>query len=115
MGGHTFGGTPTGVCYGTAGQTNGPQNPLFKPLPTTNFGAQRQRRCSAESYTSTASSDTERDIIVNQVRIARIEYYLEMNIVTKSSIFGRIKEDSYIINVQIPKKYYFIQRIFYLT
>jgi hypothetical protein len=57
----------TGV---TAGGTappmmNGPGS-LFKPLPTTNFAAQRQRRSSAESYTSTASSDTEKDLIVNQ-------------------------------------------------
>ncbi|GBO25546.1 hypothetical protein AVEN_215752-1, partial [Araneus ventricosus] len=41
---------------------------LFKPLPTTNFGnQQRQRRCSTESYTSTTSSDTEKDNITNQV------------------------------------------------
>ncbi|XP_055939066.1 PDZ and LIM domain protein 3-like [Argiope bruennichi] len=40
---------------------------LFKPLPTTNFGnQQRQRRCSTESYTSTTSSDTEKDNITNQ-------------------------------------------------
>lgn len=91
MGGHNFGGMPTGVPYGATGQTNGPQNPLFKPLPTTQFGAQRQRRSSAESYCSTASSDTEKELIVNQVRIAGIEYYLEMNIDAKSSIFDKIK------------------------
>lgn len=41
-------------------------SPLFKPLPTTNFATQRQRRSSVESYTSTASSDTEKDAIVSQ-------------------------------------------------
>ncbi|GIX76956.1 PDZ and LIM domain protein Zasp [Caerostris darwini] len=41
---------------------------LFKPLPTTNFGTQQQRyrRSSTESYTSTTSSDTEKDAITNQ-------------------------------------------------
>lgn len=40
---------------------------LYKPLPTTQFGnQQRQRRCSTESYTSTTSSDTEKDNITNQ-------------------------------------------------
>ncbi|GFW23756.1 PDZ and LIM domain protein Zasp [Trichonephila clavipes] len=40
---------------------------LYKPLPTTNFGSQqRQRRCSTESFTSTTSSDTEKDAITNQ-------------------------------------------------
>ena len=75
MGGQTFGGMQTGIPFATAGHVNGPQNPLFKPLPTTNFGAQRHRRSSAESYTSTASSDTEKELIVNQVRIFIVEYY----------------------------------------
>ncbi|GFU29859.1 PDZ and LIM domain protein Zasp [Nephila pilipes] len=39
---------------------------LYKPLPTTNFGQQRQRRCSTESFTSTTSSDTEKEAITNQ-------------------------------------------------
>ncbi|KFM57217.1 PDZ and LIM domain protein Zasp, partial [Stegodyphus mimosarum] len=45
--------------------SDGNQN-IFKPLPTTNFGTQRQRRSSTESFTSTTSSDTEKDLIVNQ-------------------------------------------------
>lgn len=48
-------------------QMDGPQG-LFKPLPTTNFGNQKSRRSSVESFTSTASSDNEKELIVNQVR-----------------------------------------------
>ncbi|XP_042913293.2 PDZ and LIM domain protein 3-like [Parasteatoda tepidariorum] len=39
---------------------------IYKPLPTTNFAAQRQRRSSVESFTSTTSSDTEKEAIINQ-------------------------------------------------
>ncbi|KAG8201724.1 hypothetical protein JTE90_012785 [Oedothorax gibbosus] len=40
---------------------------MFRPLPTTNFAQQqRQRRYSSESYNSTASSDMEKEAIVNQ-------------------------------------------------
>ena len=68
MGGHYARGISVpGVTAGVnaTSMMDGSQN-LFKPLPTTNFGAQRQRRCSTESFNSTTSSDTEKDLIVNQ-------------------------------------------------
>lgn len=66
MGGHYATSISAGIPFSSTAPINGPQNSLFKPLPTTNFGTQRQRRSSAESYTSTASSDTEKDLIVHQ-------------------------------------------------